>query len=114
MDIRIADYGKLITIKIVGDFYIGNIKQLEDIWNEAIEKRPEVIGFNCKDLKFIDSSAIGTLVKFLNSADRFEIDMVFYDLSKSIVRIFKTAKLVNLFKIVTSTEFEDTYLEKYS
>jgi anti-anti-sigma factor len=95
---------------IVGEFYIESVPMAEDIWNEICDKKPVVIGINCSQIKFIDSSAIGVLVKFLNNAMKLKIELVFYDLSDTVFSVFRIAKLGNFFKIMSKVQFEADYL----
>jgi anti-anti-sigma factor len=111
ISISYEDHGKVIVLNIEGDFYIESLEHAEKIWNEQLSKRPKVMAINCKSIKYIDSSAVGILVKFLNSAMRMNTELVFFDLSDSIVNVFQTAKLENFFKIMTRTQFEMEYLE---
>ena len=110
IDIDVEEHGDLSIIFINGEFYIESVEFAERIWNEQVAKKPRVIGINCKNIKFIDSSAIGILVKFLNNAMKLKIDLVFYDLSETVMSVFKAAKLGNFFKIMDKSEFQDAYL----
>jgi len=69
----------------------------------------KVIAINCKELEYIDSSAIGTLVKFLNNATSKGIKLQFFDLNPSIQNIFKTARLDNFFTITTRENLEKDF-----
>lgn len=110
--ITVEDHGKVVIINIDGEFYIDSIESAEQIWNQQLARYPKVMAINCKNIKYIDSSAIGILVKFLNGAMKQKTEMVFYDLNESILGVFKTAKLNNFFKIMSKTQFEMDYLEK--
>ena len=112
IDISIEDRNDVVIVKIKGEFHLDNIQKVEDIWQEQMAKKPKVIGIDCRELEFIDSSAIGTLVKFLNSAMGKKIKLVFYDLSITIQQIFKTARLNNFFTITEKKKFENEYLLK--
>jgi anti-anti-sigma factor len=61
-------------------------------------------------LEYIDSSAIGTLVKFLNNAMNKQIKLIFFDLNKAIQNIFKTARLDNFFTIMSKEEIDEHYM----
>ncbi|HPC40622.1 MAG TPA: STAS domain-containing protein [Spirochaetota bacterium] len=110
--ITVEDHGKVVIVNIDGEFYIDSVENAEKIWNEQLARHPKVMAVNCKNIKYIDSSAIGILVKFLNSAMKQKTEMIFYDLNENILGVFKTAKLNNFFKIMTRTQFEMEYLEK--
>jgi anti-sigma B factor antagonist len=105
-------YGPITVMAFDGEFYIDSIEHAEKIWEEQLARRPKVIAINCKNIKYIDSSAVGILVKFLNSAMKIKTELIFFDLGESIFNVFKTAKLSNFFKIMSRTQFEMEYLEK--
>jgi anti-sigma B factor antagonist len=111
VSISCEDHGKVIILNIDGEFYIESIEHAEKVWNEQLAKRPKVMAINCRNIKYIDSSAIGIMVKFLNSAMKMKTELIFYDLSENIISVFKTAKLGNFFKIMSRTQFEMEYLE---
>jgi len=104
------EHGDAIVFNIAGEFFIESVEFAEKIWGQIIQKKPRVIGINCRDIKFIDSSAIGVLVKFLNNASKQKIELVFFDLNETIMSVFKTAKLGNFFNILSKEEFQKSYL----
>ena len=110
VDIDVEEHGDVIIIAIKGEFYIESTEYAEKIWNEQIAKKPKVIGINCQAIKFIDSSAIGVLVKFLNVAMGVKVKLVFFEPSETILTIFKTARLSNFFHIMSKNKFEIDYL----
>jgi len=112
MDIKVEEYSKIIVVRLDGEFFLGNIRDVELIWEESIAKNPDIIAIDCKKLYFIDSPAIGTLVKFLNDSAVYDIKLMFFDLSDSVIRVFQTAKLNRVFTITTKKEFEEKYLKK--
>ncbi len=110
MNIQVEEYKSLIVISIIGEFFVEHIQQVNDVWSEQVAKKPKIIAINCKELNYVDSSAIGALVKFLNSAQEEKIKLLFYDLSTSIKQIFDTAGLDTFFTIISRSEFESKYL----
>lgn len=112
INISVDDKKEIIIIKISGEFYIENIQKVESVWNEQVEKAPGAIAIDCTELVYIDSSAIGTLVKFLNSTMSRNIKLVFLDLSPSIQQIFRTARLNNFFTITSREKFEKEFLPR--
>ncbi len=110
INVFFEDHGDITILTIGGEFFFESVEFAEQIWNKIVQKKPRVIGINCRDIKFIDSSAIGVLVKFLNNAMKQGIELVFFDLSDTIMNVFKTAKLSNFFTILTREQFERQYL----
>lgn len=106
MDVYYKVSDDIIILDLQGDLYIGNLTDLDKIWDEVISENPSTVAFDCSRIDFIDSSAIGTFVKYLNNASRMDIDLIFLDLSENILRVFETARLDKMFKIVSRADFE--------
>ncbi|MBN1531644.1 MAG: STAS domain-containing protein [Spirochaetes bacterium] len=110
LHISYKEYGTTIVMTLAGEFFIENVEYAEEVWSLIAAKNPTVIGVNCRDIKFIDSSAIGVLVKFLNYSMKHGIELVFFDLNEMILSVFQTAKLVNFFSILSVEEFRKKHL----
>ena len=111
IEIDVEDHAGVVVIAINGEFYIESTEYAEKVWNEQVSKKPRVIGINCQNIKFIDSSAIGVLVKFLNNAMFLKIELIFFEPSETVLSIFKTARLSNFFHIMSKNQFEMNYLK---
>jgi len=110
MDITLEELNNITIINIKGEFQIGNVEKFVEIWDDQMKKKPKAIAINCKDLEYIDSSALGTLVKFLNSSRSKGIKLQFFDLNPSIQNIFKTTRLDNFFTFTTRKKLEKDFL----
>jgi len=110
MDIKLEEMQNVTIINVKGEFHVGNVGKFEEVWHSQVEKKPKAIAINCKELEYIDSSAIGTLVKFLNNAMSKGIKLQFFDLNPSIQNIFKTARLDNFFTITTRDKLEKEFM----
>ena len=106
MDVSYKVLGDAIIIDLQGDLFIGNLTELDIIWDEVMSENPSTVACDCSKIDFIDSSAIGTFVKYLNNSSRMGIDLVFLDLSENILKVFETARLDRMFKIVSRSDFE--------
>jgi anti-sigma B factor antagonist len=103
----------LIIIHLSGEFRIEMISRVEEVWNRQMEKNPRVIAFDCRALDYIDSSSIGTLVKFVNAATNKKLEFVLYGLNREVRKIFETARLTKFFGLLSTQEFESKYLHTY-
>ena len=110
MEIKLEEMPSITIINVKGEFHVGNVGKFEEVWHSQVEKKPKAIVINCQELEYIDSSAIGTLVKFLNNAMSKGIKLQFFDLNPSIQNIFKTARLDNFFTITTREKIEKEFM----
>ncbi|MBN2079962.1 MAG: STAS domain-containing protein [Spirochaetes bacterium] len=111
ISISTADHGSLKIVRISGEFFLGHVRQVEDVWNALVADSPETIAIDCGEMTFIDSSAIGTFVKFLNNSMTLGFKLVFFDLNDSIERIFSKAKLNKIFFVLSREDFERLYMK---
>ncbi len=109
MRIVINKKDKILYLTIDGDFCIGNVVSFEDQWEKITEAGPEVIAVNCRDIVFIDSTALGTLVQFMKFLMNKKIQLVFFDLSIAVDTLFKATQLNRFFKITTIEKLELDY-----
>jgi len=113
MDLVIKKLGKLFVLKIIGEFYLKNILEIDKTWNDLINEMPGIVAFDCSKMTFIDSSAIGTLVKFVNDSKKRNIEVVFVSLNSSVRKIFDATRLDKMLNVISGDEFESEYLQKY-
>lgn len=111
MKIDIIENGKITVVKLPRNFYIGNIIDIEEAWDRVVAGMPEVVGFDCDKLEFLDSSAIGTLVKFFNNSVKKDIKMYVFGLRKDLLKIFETTKIDRVMSVVSKEHFEEQFLK---
>jgi anti-anti-sigma factor len=111
LQVSIEDRQRIIILHLEGDFFIDKLNEIEKIWHEQVSKKPRVIALDCSGIDHIDSSAISTLVKFLNEAMNRSIRLIFYDLNPSVQKLFEIARLQRFFTITTRDKFESKFLQ---
>lgn len=111
MKVGIVEREGITIVKLPRNFYIGNIVDVEEVWDKIVAGTPEVVGFDCERLEFIDSSAIGTLVKFFNNSVKKDIKMYVFGLKKDLLKIFETTKIDRVMSVVSKEHFEEKFLK---
>ena len=107
--ITFEEKGPLTIVHGRSDWNLGNIKDVEAVFSMLIEKKPETIAINCKDLVSVDSTAIATMVKILRKTRELSIRLVFYDLSLNIQNTFNLMTLNKFFTIMSLERFEQEF-----
>ena len=110
MSLQIDHFSLGAIVHLNEELSLRNIHQLEIEWDRLLKESPRVMAFDCSELEYLDSSAIGTLVKFLHSSVHGGVDFVLIDLKEPILNIFRTAKIVDVFHIVSFDEFNSQFL----
>lgn len=109
--VDIIEHEGVTVVKLPRNFYIGNIVYVEEVWDQVIAGMPKAVGFDCERLEFIDSSAIGTLVKFFNNSVKKDIKMYVFGLKKELLKIFETTKIDRVMSVVSKEQFEEQFLK---
>ncbi len=102
--------GNTIVLSLSGDININNIETIENIYEDQITQKPDVISINCKKLNSIDSSGLGLFIKLFKIAEKEKIEFVVTDIVGNVSALFDLSKLDNLFPIMDEAEFRIRYL----
>ncbi|TFH39201.1 MAG: anti-sigma factor antagonist [Chrysiogenales bacterium] len=100
--------GKII-VYARGDWNLGNIREIESLFGEILEKNPSIIAINCKELDALDSTAIASFVKLLRKSREYDINLIFYDLNLNIKHTFELMTLDKFFTILSREKFEQEF-----
>ncbi len=109
MNYSSEEHKSVAIIRLNGEMRLGTVGEFETMYNSMIVKKLPAIALDCSCLQFIDSSAIGTLVKFLHLANSKKIKLVLFDMNDTIQSIFRAVKLDSFFTIMTKVKFEKEY-----
>ncbi len=102
--------GKGVIIRMTGAVFRDSLPVLEDIWQEQLIHEPSFIAFDCSELSQIDSSVIGTLVKYNRLSGERGIDLVFYNISPNIRQLFTVTGMDRFMTVMTQKNFQKRYL----
>ena len=111
VDSKMLEGFQMIFRKIQKIFSDHNIVEIEEAWDKILTNDASIIGFDCAKLEFIDSSAIGTLVKFFNSSVKNNIEMYIFGLRTELEKIFETTKINRMMSVVSKQEFDERFLK---
>ena len=64
---------------------------------------------NLEELTYIDSSGIGSLIRYMNIAIKENIDFICYNLNKNIENIFQISKLDQFLHILSNDDYHKKY-----
>ncbi len=108
-NISYIEKGGKIIVTAIGEWNLGNIKEMEVVFTDILAKKPDMIAINCKDLIGVDSTAIASLVKILRKTKELNIKLIFFDLSQNIYHTFELMTLNKFFTIMTKSRFEEEF-----
>jgi hypothetical protein len=70
IDSDVTVEGRISIISIRGRYELSSVNYIENIFKEQLYTDCTVIAFNLKDLHYIDSSGIGSLIRCENLAKK--------------------------------------------
>src|SRR5688572_3830690 len=107
MEIQEKQIKGSILIIIKGSIDLYSSLDLKELIDEMNFEQPLKLIFDLKDVDYIDSSGIGTMIKVLNQIKNQDSSLALARLRPMIQRIFKAAGLIDFFEILTDKEFQD-------
>jgi anti-sigma B factor antagonist len=99
----------IALIRLTGKFTIEDVNDFKSKTAPLAQEAVRHILINCVDLQYIDSSGIGSLILLMNTVKKNNSDLIFYDINKDIVNVFKVAYLNKFFRITSSRELKKTF-----
>lgn len=109
MEVYTQITGKRAVMKVEGKFNIDYIERFDIAIKEILEDHPEFIAVDLKHVEYIDSSALGSLIKGMNVAKKRSILFYLFNLPVNIHDVFKLSYLDQFFLIKTQKEMEKLY-----
>ena len=100
MDIKVTESKNRMNVTLRGDIYVDQTDELLETFNEIIEKNPEEVIIDIKDLKSITSSGIGKIVLLYKGLNQKNGKIKIIGVNETIMQIFKVVKLDKLVEIV--------------
>ena len=110
MKIEIDETAEQKIIRLEGEFFLDNLKFVEETWDRLKVIGPRVVAIDFSGVTSIDSSALGLLVKIFNNSINLKIELIFIDLSEYALKLFKAARLMNFFKILEKKQYQRKYM----
>ncbi len=102
--------GDAVVLCLKGSLSLDNTFEVERALNEQTNSGQKTIAFDLKDLNGLDSSGLGLFLRLHKESARNGIDLVFLNITETIVTLFDISKLNNFFNIMT----EEDFLEQHS
>ena len=110
--VDIDDFGTVVVLHFCGILTRDTIKEVEDTWNDKLEKSPDVIAFDLKELTQIDSISINHVFNMSRTAAEKNIKLIIFDANESLKKIFEVIKLDKVITFMSWQKFESEYLKR--
>jgi anti-sigma B factor antagonist len=91
------------VVDVEGEVDLGTSPNLRRALFDLLGKKP-TLALNLRELRYIDSSGIATLIEVLKSAQRMQLDFVLFALSPAVENAFRLTHVNRVFRIVATEE----------
>jgi anti-anti-sigma factor len=108
----VDDFGTVVVIHFFGILTRDTIKEVEETWNDQLEKNPDTIAFDLKQLTQIDSISINHIFKLSRNAAEKNIKLIAFDANESLKKIFEVIKLDKVITFMSRPKFESEFLKR--
>jgi anti-anti-sigma factor len=92
-----------VIIKIIGRLNIEEVQSFEKEFDRFLSSK-KFIALDLSGLKYIDSSGIGSLIKAMNMTKNSGVELLLFDITPTILNVFKLAYLDKFFTILSGKE----------
>ncbi|MDD4957208.1 MAG: STAS domain-containing protein [Candidatus Omnitrophica bacterium] len=100
MQVRLEQKGDVSVFKIAGNIDIETSPEMKKEIDKAMAGKQKKVVMNLREVSYIDSSGLATLVEVLKNLRSYGGKMKISDLSDKISGLFEITKLNKLFDIV--------------
>ena len=100
-----------LLLEIRQDILMENSKEFLDELESLLKKHPEtkLLSMDFKSVQFMDSSGIGTLIRFTTTHQKNDWEFSIFGLNKNLMAVFQLSGIGNIIKLYTTNEFFKTY-----
>jgi len=99
----------IVIIDIMGKFDMDCINTFNTMTGGILNEDINFILINFKKLEYIDSSGIGELIRLMNMAKISSVELILFNISDIIMKMFKSAYLENFLIIKTEKELMEIF-----
>lgn len=90
---------EILVLYPMGELDVYNTKKFKEKSIKLYEKDKKDILFDCKDLEYLDSTGLGSLIYILKEVEKNDNKIVIENLNPQIMKLFKITKLEDMFEI---------------
>jgi anti-sigma B factor antagonist len=104
MHIKVDEKNGISVFKMTGDIDINTSPEVKKSFDQAIVAKRDKVVINLKDVGYVDSSGLATLVEILKNMRAYGGKLKLSNLSAKVRGLFEITKLDKLFDIVAEEE----------
>ncbi len=99
MQVNIEDTNGISLCRVSGDIDINSSPEVKKTFDQVVSQKKDKVVINLKDVSYIDSSGLATLVEILKNLRSYGGKLKLSNLSSKVKGLFEITKLDKLFDI---------------
>lgn len=99
IETKFDSQGNNWSIALNGEIDLFNSNEIKAKLLDLLKERPTDLIINCKELEYMDSTALGAFVAVLKNAKSCGCEMILKDVRPNIKKLFKITNLDKAFKL---------------
>ena len=103
MTLSVRESGGAQVVDVEGEVDLGTSPNLRRALFDLLGKKPK-LALNLRELRYIDSSGIATLIEVLKSAQVLQMELVLFGLSPAVQDAFRLTHVNRIFRIFDTEE----------
>lgn len=104
MQINKTKQNDIVICRVNGDLDINSSPEIRKTFNELTANQEKKIVINLKDVSYIDSSGLATLVELLKRVKSYGANLKLSNLADKVKGLFEITKLEKIFQIYDTAE----------
>jgi len=100
MQVNLEEMGNISVVRVQGDIDINSSPDVKKSFDDLIQNKKEKVVVNLKEVDYVDSSGLATLVEVLKKLRSYGGSLKLTNLSEKVLGLFEITKLNKLFDIV--------------
>jgi HptB-dependent secretion and biofilm anti anti-sigma factor len=109
MKIDVTNENSVLVLGLSGKFNIEEVTKFEETAPLETLKSLKAVAIDFSEVEYIDSSALGSLIKMMNKAKNLGVEFNLYNMPQPILSIFKLAYLDKFFMITNDADLKAKY-----
>ncbi len=104
MEVRVEDRNAAKVVLVKGDVDMGSSRKLREVLKDLTSKKTKRIVIHLKDMPYIDSSGLATLVECFRETQKYKGELRLAELTTNVREVFRLARLDTVFPIFPNAD----------
>jgi anti-anti-sigma factor len=111
LNVYAEEFPNAIIVHMSGMITLEHLKEAEEVWNDQLDKQPDILAFDFKEVTGIDSISMNHIFKLTKMAAEKEVKLILFDVGDELKRVFEIVRLDKVITMMTGKKLFDEYIK---